>query len=112
MIELGVPELRLLPPTAVAAPFEVSERHLGFDTYDLVQQQVVSHHHLREGDRFRYSSGTFRYAWPAELDLMARIAGLHLEARYAGWDRSPFTDESRSHVSVWRKPMNGRTEVS
>lgn len=103
VIELEVPPLRLLPPTAVAAPFEVSENHLGFDTFDLVKQHVVSHHYKREGATFRYSSGTYRYAWPAELDLMAKMAGLHWEARYADWDRTPFTDESTSHVSVWRK---------
>ena len=53
---------------------------------------------------WRRDAGIFRFTWPAELDLMARIAGLRLEARYADWDRSPFTDESTKHVSVWRKP--------
>jgi hypothetical protein len=52
----------------------------------------------------RYDAGHFRYLWPAECDLMARLAGLELEARHAGWDRSPFTSDSESHVSVWRKP--------
>jgi SAM-dependent methyltransferase len=104
VVELGVPPLRRLPPGQLAVPFDVGERHLGFDTFDLVHQRLVSHHYTREGDRFRYGAGTFRYAWPAELDLMARIAGLELETRVADWDRSPFTDDSEKHVSVWRKP--------
>ncbi len=56
---------------------DVSERHLGFDTFDLVGQTLVSHHFTRDGDAGRYRRGTCRqrYAWPAELDLMARIAG-------------------------------------
>jgi SAM-dependent methyltransferase len=104
LVELGVPPLRSLPPGQTAVPFDVSERHLGFDTFELSTQHLVSHHFTREGDRFRRSAGRFRYAWPAELDLMARLAGLEPEARYADWDRSPFTDDSTRHVSVWRKP--------
>lgn len=104
VIECGIPDLRLLPPTAVAVPFDVSERHLGFDTYELTQQRLTSHHFHAEPDgRWRASSGTFRYPWPAEMDLMARMAGLSLERRVADWDGSPWTDESRSAVSVWRK---------
>jgi hypothetical protein len=45
----------------------------------------------------------FRYVWPSELDLMARIAGMTLESRWQDWDRSTFTAESRKHVSAWRK---------
>ena len=45
----------------------------------------------------------FRYVWPAELDLMARIAGLTLRERWSGWLREPFTSESTEHVSVWEK---------
>ena len=45
-----------------------------------------------------------RYAWPAELDLMARLAGLYLEQRWAGWSGEPFTADSPSHVSVYRRP--------
>lgn len=104
VIELGVPPLRRLPPGQLAVPFDLSERHLGFDTFDLVEQHLVSHHYTREGDRFRYGTGTFRYAWPAELDLMAKIAGLQLETRVTDWDRRPFADDSEKHVSVWRKP--------
>ncbi|MFF4870580.1 class I SAM-dependent DNA methyltransferase [Streptomyces sp. NPDC090109] len=106
VVELGVPPLRSLPPGQVAVPFDVSERHLGFDTFDLVEQVLVSHHFTRDGDDGRYRRGNsrHRYAWPAELDLMARIAGLDLERRVADWDGSPFVQDSAKHVSVWRKP--------
>ncbi|MFJ7270340.1 class I SAM-dependent DNA methyltransferase [Streptomyces sp. NPDC099050] len=108
VIELGVPPLRLLPPGQVAVPFDVSERHLGFDTFDLVEQILVSHHFIREGGgeegRYRRDNSRHRYAWPAELDLMARIAGLDKERRVAGWDGAPFTQDSAKHISVWRKP--------
>ncbi|WNM35899.1 class I SAM-dependent methyltransferase [Streptomyces sp. Li-HN-5-11] len=106
VIELGVPPLRFLPPGQVAVPFDVSERHLGFDTFDLVEQVLVSHHLTRDGadGRYRRGASRHRYAWPAELDLMARIAGLELERRVADWDGAPFTQDSTKHISVWRKP--------
>ncbi|MFE0703169.1 class I SAM-dependent DNA methyltransferase [Streptomyces sp. NPDC058872] len=106
VIELGVPPLRFLPPGQVAVPFDVSERHLGFDTFDLVEQVLVSHHFTREdGDgRYRRDASRHRYAWPAELDLMARIAGLEKERRVADWHGAPFAQDSPKHVSVWRKP--------
>ncbi|MFI8202590.1 class I SAM-dependent DNA methyltransferase [Streptomyces sp. NPDC085937] len=106
VIELGVPPLRSLPLGQVAVPFEVSEQHLGFDTFDLVEQMLVSHHFTRDGDdgRYRRDASRHRYAWPAELDLMARIAGLERERRVADWDGSPFTQDSPKHISVWRKP--------
>ncbi|MGY3848368.1 class I SAM-dependent DNA methyltransferase [Streptomyces hydrogenans] len=106
VIELGVPPLRFLPPGQLAVPFDVSERHLGFDTFDLVEQVLVSHHLTREDDgRYRRGNSRHRYAWPAELDLMARIAGLEPERRVADWDGTPFTQDSVKHVSVWRKPL-------
>lgn len=106
VIELLVPPLRFLPPGRTVVPFDVSERHLGFDTVDLVEQMLVSHHFTRDGDdgRYRRANSRHRYAWPAELDLMARIAGLELERRVADWDGAPFTQDSAKHISVWRKP--------
>lgn len=62
-------------------------------------QRLVSHHYWPT--RGKQGSGEFRYAWPSELDLMARFAGLSLTERWAGWGREPFTAESESHVSVW-----------
>lgn len=105
VVELLVPPLRSLPPGQDAVPFSVTEGHLGFDTFDLVTQQCSSHHYTREDDgTVRYGVGHFRYAWPAELDLMARLAGLELEHRWSDWHRSQFTGDSGTHVSVWRKP--------
>ena len=100
VIETMLPALRLLPPGEVYVQFAVEDDYVGIDEYDVVNQGLVSHHY-RGGER---SSGAFRYVWPAELDLMARRAGLELHERVAGWDRAPFAADSRSHVSVWRKP--------
>jgi len=106
VVELLVPPLRRLPPGQLAAPFGVSEGHVGFDTFDLVSQQCSSHHYTRDADgTVRYGVGHFRYAWPAELDLMARLAGLDLEQRTGDWDGRPFTSDSERHVSVWRRPQ-------
>ncbi len=105
VIELWVPALRRLPPNQLAVPMSVDEGRLVLDTYDIVTQEVTSHHVWREGEgAARYESGNFRYIWPAECDLMAELAGMTLEQRLADWDGSPFTSESESHVSVWRKP--------
>ncbi len=105
VVEVEVPPLRLLPPTQTAVPFDVSPDHLGFDTFDTVTQVSVSHHYTRQPDgTFRSWDHHYRYVWPAELDLMARLAGMTLEHRWAGWDRAQFTAESTSHVSVWRTP--------
>ena len=105
LIELWVPGIRRLPPGQTAVPFDVSESHTGFDTYDLATQQGTSHHYSRLDDgTYRYAVSNFRYLWPAECDLMARLAGLELVERWADWDRSEFTSESASHISLWRKP--------
>ena len=104
VVEVGVPPLRRMPPGQDAVPFDVSERHLGFDTLDVVTQQATSHHVTAvPGEPVRHGVHHFRYVWPAELDLMARLAGLTLQSRHADWHGSPFTSESESHVSVWRR---------
>ena len=103
VIENQVPRLRQLPPGETIVPFDVSPRHLGFDEYvDLVNQISISHHYHIDGDRVRTTSPAFRYVWPSELDLMAELAGMTLDARWADWHRSPFTGQSEAHVSVWR----------
>lgn len=105
VIELWVPGIRRLPPGQTVVPFEVSDRHTGFDTYDTTTQQGTSHHYTRQDDgTYRRSTSNFRYVWPAECDLMAQLAGLEPAGRWADWDRSPFTADSPSHVSVWRRP--------
>jgi SAM-dependent methyltransferase len=103
VVEVGVPDLRRLPPGQTAVPFRVDADRVGFDTYDVVTQEMWSHHHRREGGMWRARAIPFRYAWPAELDLMARLAGMRLRDRWAGWRREPFTAEAGKHVSVWEK---------
>ncbi|GAA2744105.1 class I SAM-dependent methyltransferase [Terrabacter aerolatus] len=107
VIEVFVPQLRRMPPGQTAVPFHVGRRHVGFDTVDVVSQLSVSHHYTQAGEDAAgrrvatYATSAHRYVWPSELDLMARLAGLRLRDRWADWDRSPFTADSASHVSVW-----------
>jgi SAM-dependent methyltransferase len=103
VVEVGVPDLRRLPPGERFVVFDVSERHWGIDEYDVANQGLVSHHLTIGDDGPEVAAVPFRYAWPAELDLMAEMAGLRLRERWAGWAREPFTGESRQHVSVWEK---------
>ncbi len=104
LIEVGVPDLRRLPPGEDARVFAHSPGYVGYDRYtDLVAQQATSHHFTAGGSAGRETKTPFRYVWPSELDLMARLAGMSLRHRWAGWDRAPFTGESISHVSVWEK---------
>jgi SAM-dependent methyltransferase len=105
LIEVAVPDLQGLPYGETFRPVDVSDRHLGIDEYDVANQGLVSHHYYRAADgTFEEFSGPFRYVWPAELDLMARIAGMRLRERWGGWMREPFTSDSRKHVSVWERP--------
>ncbi|MDT0278156.1 class I SAM-dependent DNA methyltransferase [Blastococcus goldschmidtiae] len=105
VVELGVPQLRRFPPGQTAVPFHVGAHHTGFDTLDPVTQQGTSHHYWRPDDgTVRYAASNFRYVWPAELDLMAQLAGLELDRRMADWHGAAFTGESGSSVSVWRRP--------
>jgi SAM-dependent methyltransferase len=104
VIEVGVPELRRLPPGETMHVFDASEGHWGIDEYDVANQGLVSHHFsLVDGAIERFSM-PFRYVWPSELDLMAEHAGMRLRERWSGWKREPFTGESRKHVSVWELP--------
>ena len=105
VIELWIPGIRRFPPGQTAVPFHVGEHHVGLDTYDMTTQQGTSHHYRRHSDgSVTYGASNFRYIWPAECDLMAQLAGMDLECRVADWNGSPFTNDSESHVSVWRKP--------
>jgi SAM-dependent methyltransferase len=103
VIEVGVPQLQRLPPGETFVPFDVSPTHLGFDEYDVASQGLISHHYSVVDGKLDVSSVPFRYVWPSELDLMARLAGMTLRERWSGWKREPFTSESTKHVSVWQK---------
>ena len=103
VIELWVPELRRLPPGREATVWHHEPGYIGLDTYDVLQQLVVSHHfRFGEGTEAQLFRSPHRYIWPAELDLMAQLAGFELETRHADWQGTAFTAESRSHVSVYR----------
>lgn len=106
VVELWVPELRKLPPGQTATVWHSETGYIGLDTYDILRQRVVSHHfRFDETRQARLSRSPHRYVWPAELDLMAQLAGFEWEARDADWAGAEFTAESRSHVSVYRIPQ-------
>jgi SAM-dependent methyltransferase len=104
VIEVGIPELQRLPPGETMRVFHASETHWGIDEYDVANQGLTSHDFELVDGRFERNSLPFRYVWPAELDLMAQLAGMTLRERWSGWKREPFTSDSRKHVSVWEKP--------
>jgi len=106
VIELYVPELRRLPADERFHAFAVTPAHVGVEEYDVVTQIAYSHHWWAVDGRLEHFSAPFRYVWPAELDLMAQIAGLELRERWSDWTGAPFTSESRSHVSIWEKPAS------
>jgi SAM-dependent methyltransferase len=104
VMEVMVPELRRLPPGETVHAFDVTPTHLGFEEYDdMVTQHSWSHHYWIADGEVETFSAPFRYVWPSELDLMARLAGMSLRERWGDWDGSPFTSESRSHISVWER---------
>src|SRR5262249_10624733 len=104
VVETGVPALQSLPPGQTIIPFRADPQGVSFDVYDVVTQRASSQHYYFSEHGVEAHPFEFRYAWPSELDLMAGIAGLRLEDRWAGWRREPFTALSESHVSVWAKP--------
>jgi SAM-dependent methyltransferase len=107
VIELWVPELRALPPGRKATVGRVETGYVLLDTYDVLNQQVVSHHfRFSDGRQANLFRSPHRYIWPAELDLMAQLAGFELETRHADWIGSEFTADSPSHVSVYRLPLS------
>ena len=112
VIEVGVPDLRRLPYGERFVIFDASETHWGIDEYDVATQGLTSHHFEVRDGRIEKSSGPFRYVWPAELDLMAEMAGMELRERWSGWKREPFSSDSRQHVSVWEKPTVQRGIVA
>jgi len=103
VIEVGIPDLRRLPPGETFRVFYGSDDYWGIDEYDVATQGLVSHHLEFVDGRLERVSMPFRYVWPSELDLMAQLAGMQLRERWDGWTREPFTNESRQHISVWEK---------
>jgi SAM-dependent methyltransferase len=104
VIEARVPELQRLPLGQTVLPWRAGPEGMSYYVYDVVTQRLSGqHYHFIDG-RVEASPTEMRYAWPAELDLMARLAGMRLQNRWAGWGREPFTALSPSHVSVYEKP--------
>ena len=103
VIEVMLPELQRLAPGETFRPFTVTATRLGFDEYDVVSQGLISHHYSVSDGELEVNPVPFRYVWPSELDLMARLAGMTLRERWSGWKREPFTSDSTKHVSVWEK---------
>ncbi|HVD71108.1 MAG TPA: class I SAM-dependent methyltransferase [Actinomycetota bacterium] len=104
LIEVMIPALQRLPPGETFHVFKGSEDYFGIDEYDVVNQGLISHHLHMEDGKLDHFSVPFRYVWPAELDLMAELAGMRLSDRWGGWRREPFTSAGEKHVSVWEKP--------
>lgn len=102
VIETLVPPIQKLTFGETKRAFARSDTNWGMDEFDVVTQNYASHHLHLEGGAVTKVTVPFRYAWPSELDLMARVNGMTLEHRWSGWDKSPFTNTSTSHISVWR----------
>src|SRR5688572_9380551 len=101
VVEVGVPELQRLPPGETVRVFHMSESRWGLDEIEVATQALTSHHFEIVDGRVERFSAPYRYVWPSELDLMAELAGMRLRDRWSGWNREPFTSDSREHVSVW-----------
>jgi SAM-dependent methyltransferase len=99
VIEVALPDLK----GEKLRIFDFGETHIGIDEYDVANQGLVSHHYTKRNGEFDHAAGPFRYVWPSELDLMARIAGLVPRERWGGWKGEPFTSESTKLVGVWEK---------
>jgi SAM-dependent methyltransferase len=105
VVEVGLPQLQRLPAGQTIHPFHYeSPTRFGLDEYDLANQGLVSHHYAERDGAFGARSIPFRYVWPSELDLMARLAGLRARERWSGWQGEPFTSESGKLVGVWERP--------
>ncbi len=105
LIEAFVPDqTRFIRNQNVSAGLVLSDMvSLDISRHDPVNQIVHSQHVLIRNYGVRLYPVQVRYAWPSELDLMARLAGLRLRSRWGDWDGSPFTVSSEYHVSIYEK---------
>ncbi|MGH9918329.1 MAG: SAM-dependent methyltransferase, partial [Nitrososphaerales archaeon] len=105
VIEVGVPQLRQVPPDAKGRVFTLEPDDVGIETFDDLAVQVRwSHHWMKVKGSLVQHSAPYRFVWPSQPDLMGRLAGFRLYKRWAGWDRSPFTSDSLNQVAVFEKP--------
>ena len=103
VIEARVPEIQRLPPGQSVLPWRAAPDGMSYYVYDVVTQRLSGQHYYFKDGLIEASPTEMRYAWPAELDLMARIAGMRLTHRWGGWKKEPFTNLSPSHISVYEK---------
>lgn len=106
VVETFVPDLSGFSGHQSVRALEVERGHVKLDVqqHDPVMQ-TISYQRVRiEAGGTTMAPLVLRYAWPSELDLMARLAGLDLTHRWSGWDRAPFTADSTRHVSVYTRP--------
>jgi hypothetical protein len=104
VVAVIVPQLHEVPSGARGRVFTLEPDHVGVETFDDPVGQVAWSHHWIEADgRLVRHSAPYRYVWPSELDLMARLAGFRLRHRWADWNRTPFTSESTTQVAVYEK---------
>src|SRR5690348_13406609 len=94
---------RGLPPGETVRAFALTPTYLGFDEHEVATQGLISHHYRLHNGRYELHSTPFRYVWPSELDLMARLAGMRLRERWSTWERQPFTAQSTKHIFVWER---------
>lgn len=106
LIEAFVPDLTRFDRGQRTSAVTVGVDSVDIDVvmHDPVAQRIDGQHVLIRESGIRLLPVVLRYAFPSELDLMARLAGLVLETREGGWSGEPFTEASGMHVSVWRKP--------
>jgi hypothetical protein len=111
VVEVMVPQLQRLPPGETVHPFLVSTNQIGFDVYDIASQVQVWHHYSISGAHARVESIAFRYVCPAELDLMARLAGMTLRGRWCGWKGEPFTSDSAVGYDGHKRKKGSKTHI-
>lgn len=111
VVENYIPALQRLPPGETVRVVASTPSHLGYEEYDVAAQIAVSHHRWVIDGELRTFSSPHRYLWPSELDLMARLAGMPLSQRWSDWHRTPFTSQSRSHISVWTKATRPASHI-
>jgi SAM-dependent methyltransferase len=105
VVEVAIPQIQNVAPGELGRVFSLEDDHVGIETFDDIAGQISwSHHWTQDGDALRRHSAPYRYVWPSELDLMARVAGLRLRERWAGWNREPFDPNGVGQVVVYEKP--------
>ncbi len=106
VVEVMMPRLQWLNPGSKHMVWDFSAQHRGIDEYDLATQGLISHHTFSREGKETSSSIPFRYVWPGELDLMAKLSGMTLQSRWEDWSGSKFTHDSENQIVVWRKEIS------